>query len=408
MKILYLAVNPTYKLNNNSGYGAHMRGIIEAFKENGHQVRIVVGKEGVEEGDDKPTNKNSNGKEKSKIKTLKKIIPNFLWLDGKQFALIKYDNRVFKKLIEIIDEFKPNVIYERAEYLSNSGVKIARGYKIPIFLEANALLESQFETRAGKSILNFWGKRYEKYIYQNCSGIFAISGVLKRHIIEEFAVDESKISTAGMGVDPREFNPDKDCQRMRRNLSIADDEIIVGYIGSFHKWYGIGNIVEAANSHLRNYTKIKFLFVGGGQSEEEVRKKVREYNLTDRITFTDRIPHKEIPNYLQVMDICVLPGSKDYPNWYSAPGKIIEYGIMGKPVICYRAEPNEEIIGEKEGILINPGSTEELSEGIITLLRNPETRKELGKNLQRKVLENFTWNKIGSKILEVIENEIEK
>ncbi len=404
MKILYLAVNPTYKLNNNSGFGAHMRGIIESFMNKGHQVRTLVGKEGFE----KSRNKNFNGRETSKIKTLKKYIPNFLWRDGKQFALIKYNNEVFTKLKKNMDEFKPDVIYERAEYLSNSGVKLARSYKIPIFLEANALLESQFVTRGGKSILNLWGKRYEQYIYQNCSGIFAISGVLKRHIVEKFAISESKISVASMGVNPAEFKPERDRQTMRRNLSIADDEIVVGYIGSFHKWYGIENIVEAANNHLREFPKLKFLFVGGGQSEEEVLKKVRDYNLTDRIITPGRVPHKEIPDYLQVMDICVLPGSKDYPNWYSAPGKIIEYGIMAKPVICYRAEPNEEIIGEKEGILINPGSTEDLSEGIIKLLRNPESRKELGKNLQEKVLENFTWDKIGYKILEVIKNEIEK
>jgi glycosyltransferase involved in cell wall biosynthesis len=401
---LYLAVNPTYKLNNNSGYGTHMRGIINAFKEEGHQVRTLVGKNGIE----KSRNKNFNGGKTLKIKNLKKYIPNFLWRDGKQFALIKYNNKVFTKLKKIMDEFKPAIIYERAEYLSNSGVKLARSYKIPIFLEANALLESQFVTRGGKSILNLWGRRYEQYIYQNCSGIFAISGVLKRHIAEKFDVSESKISVAGMGVNPGEFRPEIDCQKMRRNLSIADNEVVVGYIGSFHRWYGIENIVETVNSHLREYPQLKFLLIGGGQSEEEVLKKVRDYNLTDRIITTGRVPYKEIPDYLQVMDICVLPGSEDYPNWYSSPGKIIEYGIMAKPVICYRAEPNEEIISKKEGILINPGSIEELSKGIIKLSRNPELRKELGKNLQKKVLENFTWNKIGSKILKVIKNEIGK
>ena len=69
---------------------------------------------------------------------------------------------------------------------------------------------------------------------------------------------------------------------------------------------------------------------------------------------------------------------------------------------------NKEIIGEKEGILINPESTKELSEGIIKLSGNPESRKELGKKSQEKVFENFTWNKIVNKILRITKDEIGK
>ena len=72
MKILYLAVNPTYKLNNNSGYGAHIRGIIDAFEKNGHEIEILIGKEAVEEEVRESINKNSNGREETRIKNLKK------------------------------------------------------------------------------------------------------------------------------------------------------------------------------------------------------------------------------------------------------------------------------------------------------------------------------------------------
>jgi len=404
MKILYLASNPTYRLNDNSGYATHMKGIINAFRNKGHRVETVIG--GELEGDYNDTLKIGTT---SRIKMFKKIIPQFLWQSGKQMTLLRHNKEILRKIIEIINEFNPDIIYERAEYLSNAGVKAGKKYNIPVFIESNAILEWEQTILGGFSALNLLGKIREKNTYKNCNHIFAISEPLKDKIVDNYKIDINKITVIPNGVEPEGFEPSINKKKMKSKLGISQENVVVGYVGSIFPWHGLGNLIDAAKLCLEEDNDLKFLIVGDGEETESLKEKAKRYKINKNVIFTGRVFRGEIPDYLQIMDICVYPGSKKFPERYGSPIKIFEYGVMGKPVILCRSRVTENIFNDLEdGYLIPPGSVVELLEAIIKLAGNPALRNKLGINFQKKVLENYTWDKIGEKILEVIRNEIRK
>jgi glycosyltransferase involved in cell wall biosynthesis len=58
--------------------------------------------------------------------------------------------------------------------------------------------------------------------------------------------------------------------------------------------------------------------------------------------------------------------------------------------------------GEEQcGYHINPNNPEDIAWGINGVLDNPEKRKWLGKNGRKRVLEEFTWDKVARKTLEL-------
>lgn len=81
MKILYYSPHPHLKLEDNTGYGTHMREIIQAFRSLGHEVfPVIMG--GICRKDTQ--DQDVGMKNTTKIK-IKKYIPSILWETLKDF-----------------------------------------------------------------------------------------------------------------------------------------------------------------------------------------------------------------------------------------------------------------------------------------------------------------------------------
>ena len=90
--------------------------------------------------------------------------------------------------------------------------------------------------------------------------------------------------------------------------------------------------------------------------------------------------------YLQAFDIFLLPSVTE------ALGiSILEAGSAGMPVIATSVGGMPEIIDDmKTGILVRPRQPKEIASAIKFLINNPNRAEEFGKNLSKKVSENFS------------------
>ena len=105
------------------------------------------------------------------------------------------------------------------------------------------------------------------------------------------------------------------------------------------------------------------------------------------------------------VDIAVCTNS----SWYGSPTKIFEYGIAGKAVIAFRTPAIAEVIEhEKTGLLVSEQTPNELASSIIRLIKDQELRFNLAKNWQKKVLEEYTWDLVVLKTLDICKKIINK
>jgi len=133
MKILYYSPHPHLNLMSPSGYGTHMREMINAFKVIGHKVLpVIIG------GTELNNTKMAIPKPSFIKKLLKSIIPALIWESAKDVLLIRNDMQAKKLLEQKVKAFQPDLIYERSSYLQSSGVEVANKYNIEHILEINA------------------------------------------------------------------------------------------------------------------------------------------------------------------------------------------------------------------------------------------------------------------------------
>ena len=141
-----------------------------------------------------------------------------------------------------------------------------------------------------------------------------------------------------------------------------------------------------------------FLMVGDGEYKKQLEDDVLSAGFGDHVHFTGRVAHKEIPGYINSMDITILPDS----NGYGSPMKVFEYMAMKKSVVAPDVQPVQEIIEQGvTGIIVGRSNESDLTRSIVDLVSNEKKRQTIAGAALDYVVKNHTWDVNASKIIDV-------
>ncbi len=161
--------------------------------------------------------------------------------------------------------------------------------------------------------------------------------------------------------------------------------VVIGTCGLFRYKKGIVYLMKALQS-LRKEIDFTLLLVGddfdheGGKAH---REDLARYDLLDKVVTTGKRPPDEMPGYINLFDILV------FPSLFSegCPLSMLEAMAGGKPIVASRAGAIPEIIEhEVNGLLVQPGSSDEIATSILRLIQNPALREKISMNAQKTVL----------------------
>jgi glycosyltransferase involved in cell wall biosynthesis len=234
--------------------------------------------------------------------------------------------------------------------------------------------------------LPFWA--FEKYTYEKAHFAFLMNkeviGVVRRKGYEkEFAV-------LPLGVDTDMFRK-KEVSSLKKRLGI--ENFVVGFVGKLTKQKGIVGLIEAVS---RISEKVQLLIIGKGDMRGEVENLVASLGLGESTVIIDAVRHGEVPDYLNCMDLLVLP-SITLPHLKEQFGRVIIEGMACQvPVIGSDSGEIPVTIG-KAGLIFKEGDVRDLKEKIEALIKNPNLRDMLAKNGRKRVLDKFSWKVIAKK-----------
>ena len=232
---------------------------------------------------------------------------------------------------------------------------------------------------------------------------------LTRHLYLEMGVSPNRLFLVYYGTDERKFNPEVTAPAsIRREYGWPDDTPLVGMIAYFYpprrprtwipvRLHNLANkrhedLIAAAPLILQEFPNAKFLFVGSGwglegnQLMDRIKEQIRAAGLQDTIIFTGF--RKDVNNILVDLDVAVQASLSENL------GGTIESLLMVCPTVATRVGGMVDSIRDGEtGILVEPLNSDELAEGILKLLRDPEEANVLAKNGRAWMLERFTLSR---------------
>ncbi|RME00798.1 MAG: glycosyltransferase family 1 protein, partial [Deltaproteobacteria bacterium] len=365
MRILYYSPHPHLNLMSPAGYGTHMREMISAFEREGHEVfPLILGGTTRREGADAPP-------APSPYTRFKRFVPPYLWESMRDLRLRRFDRHAGELLAREIRRFRPDVVYERANYLQDAGVRIARKAGVFHVLEVNApYVEEKQLLRSGSALLGR-ARRIEGRQLRGSDLLAVVSSVLRdffveRHGIppEKFIVTPNAIHPPHLAVDPAQV------ERLREKYGLAERKL-VGFVGSIFRWHGVDLLIRAFDAIAPRYPEWSLLIVGDGEILGELTDLAATLAARDRIHFTGSVPHREVFAHIALMDITVAANS----HWYGSPVKIFEYGAMGRAIIAPDNGPVRDVITPEEDALLVPPEVDAICAALERLIEDPELRR---------------------------------
>src|SRR3989344_3917230 len=279
-----------------------------------------------------------------------------------------------RHLKKILIEIKPDIVH--AHYVTDYGSLGVLSDFHPFILTAWG---SDILIVPKKFFLTEFSVRY--YL-QKADLITCDAEHLKKEM-EVFGAKASKIKIINFGIDTEKFKPGLIDQELKKRLGITNQKVVIS-LRSLYPVYDLKSFIKAAAIVIKEYPNVKFIIIGDGPQEKELKNLVENLGISDAVIFTGFINRKDIPFFLGMSDIYASISLSDA----GIASSTAEAMACELPVVVTDVADNKEWIKDGEnGFVIRPENPKELASKVIYLLRNKQVRKEFGSR-SRKIIED--------------------
>lgn len=209
---------------------------------------------------------------------------------------------------------------------------------------------------------------------------------------------QDKCEVIPLGIDTARFDMASTDAEMPNILKNRFGKAVILFIGRFRYYKGLPILIDAMQKVDAN-----LLLIGAGPLENQLRRRVAEKNLRDRIHFMGELSDEQVNMFLKGCDIFVLPSI-----YKSEAFGIVQLEAMacGKPVVCCELGTGTSWVNQhqKTGLVVPPENPEALSESINFLLADQGIRTAFGTAGRQRVHNFFTSEKMVRDTIKVYRN----
>ena len=165
-------------------------------------------------------------------------------------------------------------------------------------------------------------------------------------------------------------------------------------VARLSKEKGIERALEAVKCCVKKGYKLHYHIVGSGDQSEHLKNLTRDYGLENVVTFYESQVNPY--PYMKNADLFLLPSYHE-----AAPMVFDEAACLGLPVLATETTSTEEMITESGSGFVCENSQEGIFDGLIKVLKNPDSLIEIKKTLKQR---QFTNQDKINKVSEVIDD----
>ena len=159
--------------------------------------------------------------------------------------------------------------------------------------------------------------------------------------------------------------------RVRAEWGVGDDEVVIGAVANYRPQKGYPDLLSAARTVIDEGLPVRFVAIGQGPLEGEIKRRHAELALGDRFRLLGYHP-----NPFAVLAGCDVFVMASLYEGYSVA--LMEALAMALPVVATSVGGVPDAIGDgKEGLIVPPGRPELLARALLELVGDAERRKQM-------------------------------
>jgi glycosyltransferase involved in cell wall biosynthesis len=294
-----------------------------------------------------------------------------------------------------LEQFNPNVVHVSSpDIVGHRAVSWARRHKIA----AVASVHTRFDTYLAYyhlQALEPLARGIMRRFYHRCEVVLApaesTAAILRAQRMNR------DIAIWSRGIDRDQFNPERRDMPWRRELGIADDEMVIAFLGRIVMEKGLDVFAEAIHSFATFGLKHRVLVIGEGPARPWFEEALPQ------AIFLGQQTHSELAHALASADVLLNPSLTE------AFGNVtLEAMACGLPVLAAEATGATNLVRSGiTGMLVDGTDPDEFAEALAAYARDPELRRRHGQ-AGLEVAQRMDWDTINSHVIRAYKHAIVK
>lgn len=309
------------------------------------------------------------------------------------------DYFAYRKLKNIIQQFKPDIVHTHAAKPGAIGRLAASGAGVPVVVHTfhGHVFHSYFNSVKTGFFINT-----ERYLAKKTDAIVAISEQQKKELVTDFRIAPAgKFKVIPLGLDLEKFatGMEEKRSRFRTEFGLDEKEIAIGIIGRLvpvKNHYLFLKALSYVLAHTKK--KVKAFIIGDGETRADLQQVAAEVRIPFSTEKDHAHPHplvftswrKDVDIIMAGLDVVALTSFNE-----GTPVSLIEAQAANKPVVSTRVGGIGDVVLEgKTGLLADVSDTETFCAHLLLVTDNDELRNNLGASSRSFVLERFGYQRL--------------
>lgn len=248
--------------------------------------------------------------------------------------------------------------------------------------------------------------RYERWLEtqaaRQADHVFTLSQPMRQTLVSR-GVAAERVTFLPNGCNPDSFGPAGRGRRLAAELELPEGVPVIGYTGSFPAYEGLEDLVAAAAGLKAAGHRFRLVLVGdengtglrGTPVTQALRRQAAELGLGDWLIMPGRVPFEQVPDWLDLIGICVFPRRPLQVTEMVAPLKPVEAMAAGKAIVLSSVGGMQGLLEDGEsGLVFAKGEIADLQSKLARLLEDPELCTRLGAAAHFRARRQYSWGSI--------------
>lgn len=222
---------------------------------------------------------------------------------------------------------------------------LAKKHKVPVLFRA---LDVSHKIRS--SLLSPIIKWVEKRVYKKTDLLSANNPAMAKYC-DELSKRTGQTVVHFPPLDLSHFENSSRDLALRSALGVAEGDRVIVYMGSFFYFSGLRDALDEFAKVSKTSSNLKFLLVGGGEQDSELRQRVATLGLTEKVIFTGFVSYQDLPRFLSIADVAVNTLEPTLVASVAFPNKVLQYMAAGLPVVSTKLYGLYSVFENQTGIV---------------------------------------------------------
>ncbi len=284
-----------------------------------------------------------------------------------------FDYRMYYRLPPVLKECRPDIVHTHLHVLRYALPSLLLLKRVSLLHTVHNLAEREIELRL---------RWLQRYAFNHGVVPVAVAEEVAVSLGRLYGIHRCRVISNGIPTDYY-ARPQTPRIEWRAREGFRDNDVLFVCVARFAPQKNHALLLKAFREGPASDPKAHLVLVGEGVLREQLEEQAKQLGLASQVHFLGL--RTDIPDVLGAMDVFVL--SSDFEG---NPLSVMEAMAVGLPIVSTAAGGVPDLFESgREGLIVQTGDVQGLSNSMASLLRNRELRQSLGLAAARRARAKF-------------------